>query len=74
MSHATTDGVAAAGLRQCGRCRLHFPILPGTDPAELTDWWLCAACHESLVPGQKRVRKLDLPPTEPAQTDTSISG
>lgn len=74
MSETTTDQTAADPQRQCGRCRRHFPVLPETDPAELKDWWLCATCHESLVPGQTRSRRPDPPATPRADTDTAISG
>ena len=42
------------GLRQCARCRLHFPIEAGTHAAELLDWWTCPTCTDALLPGRRR--------------------
>ena len=36
--------------RQCGRCRLRFPISADTHPWELNDWWLCLECRHALTP------------------------
>jgi hypothetical protein len=40
--------------RQCGRCRLRFPIPADTDPMELRDWWACPNCSTTLLPGRQR--------------------
>ena len=40
--------------RQCGRCRLRFPIPADTDSMELRDWWVCPNCSETLLPGRLR--------------------
>ena len=48
----TLDDVAPT--RQCGRCRLHFPIPAGTHPMELSDWWACTSCSEALLPRRQR--------------------
>jgi hypothetical protein len=40
--------------RQCGRCRLRFPIPADTHPMELRDWWTCPNCSETLLPGRQR--------------------
>jgi hypothetical protein len=51
---------AAGSTRQCGRCRGHFPIEGDVHPMELRDWWACASCAESLLPG----RRSPAPPLE----------
>jgi hypothetical protein len=58
---ADTNGTATDGslddvapTRQCGRCRLHFPIPADTHPMELRDWWTCPTCSEALLPGRQR--------------------
>jgi hypothetical protein len=48
----TPDDVAPT--RQCGRCRLRFPIPADTHPMELRDWWACPNCSETLLPGRQR--------------------
>lgn len=52
---STAPGVApeTTPTRQCGRCRLHFPIDADTHPMELGDWWACPACLQSLLPGRR---------------------
>ena len=35
-------------LRQCGRCRLFFPVDAGTPPEGRRDWWTCPTCHDAL--------------------------
>jgi len=49
--HAVDDEVST---RQCGRCRLRFPIPADTHPMELRDWWACPDCVDSLLPGRRR--------------------
>ena len=51
-----------APTRQCGRCRLRFPIPADTQPMELRDWWACPHCSEALLPGRQRT-----PPTHVEQ-------
>jgi hypothetical protein len=48
-----------APTRQCGRCRLRFPVPTGTDPMELRDWWACPNCSEALLPGRQRTPKVE---------------
>ncbi|HWL43474.1 MAG TPA: hypothetical protein VNQ73_11065 [Ilumatobacter sp.] len=45
---------SVAPLRQCGRCRLYFPVPPGTDPSEVGDWWVCPNCAQALLPIRER--------------------
>jgi hypothetical protein len=63
-----------APLRQCGRCRLHFPVAVGTDPATLSDWWACRACHEKLFPGRTWHDTDDQPNSETEHTGTADAG
>ncbi len=35
-------------LRQCGRCRQHFPTDPALHPTAKPEWWLCSPCHDAL--------------------------
>jgi len=51
---ATRDGTGHPPTRQCGRCRLHFPIAAETHPMELRDWWACSSCEDALIPRQRR--------------------
>ena len=50
----------ATRTRQCGRCRLTFPVPADTHPMELSDWWACPTCVETLVPGRRRARSTRL--------------
>jgi hypothetical protein len=54
MNDATTTIADRATSRQCGRCRLRFPIPADTHPMELRDWWLCPNCVAVLLPGRRR--------------------
>ena len=42
-----------ASLRQCGRCRLHFPVPADIHPSELAGWWACPACSAAIIPGHR---------------------
>lgn len=36
--------------RQCGRCRAHFALAEDLERAWVREWWVCPACHASLLP------------------------
>ena len=60
MNDNTTidDAAGTAGdptpTRQCGRCRVHFPVEADAHPMELLDWWVCSNCAAALLPGRRR--------------------
>jgi hypothetical protein len=35
--------------RQCGRCRQWFDGDPTLHPRAIASWWLCPACHTTLL-------------------------
>lgn len=45
--------------RQCGRCRLHFPVPADTHPMELRDWWTCSNCSEALLPARTTTQRAE---------------
>lgn len=54
MTAADTSAPDDVTERQCARCRLMFPVEPGTHAMELIGWWTCDGCTESLLPDRHR--------------------
>ena len=48
-----TPGEPVVGERRCGRCLQQFADAAWHDQALPGDWWLCDACRESLITGNR---------------------
>jgi hypothetical protein len=76
IAAGTPNGAGAAapeaGKRCCSRCRGLFPVTDASRHVRPGEWWLCPACHDTLIGPGSRSRR-DRVPAEPAAVREPVS-